>query len=683
MEKEGIYMYGSGECDQLGNIKDKEGENIMESRIPRYLPINSLSQIEKIYKICCGGMHTLLLTSQGNLYSWGCSDGGTLGREGTDNIPSKINLNIPIEDISAGDCHSIAYNKRLNKIYFWGTFRNSQGEMGNNINQPKEIGLNLINNEDIFKVLSGNNHVIILTEQGHIYAFGNGEFGQTGINPNKISNIKIENNEHLIPNKIKGENIINIFTGGNHSFLIEKDGKKKFKSWGCNTFGQLGINSFENKFEPEEVKFPEKNIEIITCTGGDFHTLALTNNNDIYSWGRNDESQCGLPINNIIGPDGNEMLSCISIPTKLNNIKKNDIKEVESYGNFNYVYNPENGKCYSWGFGSSYVLGNKKEENEIKPYEIKKEFFKNMRLRNLSLGQQHICCELEKPDKPYIKTTFEFDYPAHGYSIRKQNIRRKGDNSDRKERTNRKRRENKFSKESNIKTKKKKYKKKDDSDENYTESEEAESEEEEIEERKNKRNKRKKSVSKIRKNKKENEDDNIEEEEDEEEEEEEEEEEIITPVKKRKNNNKSSVSKYKRKNECKKSCDKKEKNKKKLSDKFDEEEESNTSETVGVVINVKLCKFNKKENDENEYEKTQRKRKRKINDNRSTKKNKNNTKSKSKSKSIDRKKKSEKKSEKKYEKKSERKTNKKNKNKSRSISKSKSKTKQGKKSVKK
>ena len=682
MEKEGIYMYGSGECDQLGNIKDKEGENIMESRIPRYLPINNLSQIEKIYKICCGGMHTLLLTSQGNIYSWGCSDGGTLGREGTDNIPSKINLNIPIEDISAGDCHSIAYNKRLNKIYFWGIFRNSQGEMGNNINQPKEINLNLINNEDIFKVLSGNNHVIILTEQGHIYAFGNGEFGQTGINPNKISNIKIENNEHLIPNKIKGENIINIFTGGNHSFLIEKDGKKKFKSWGCNTFGQLGINSFENKFEPEEVKFPEKNIEIIACTGGDFHTLALTNNNDIYSWGRNDESQCGLPINNIIGPDGNEMLSCISIPTKLNNIKNNDIKEIQSYGNFNYVFNPENGKCYSWGFGSSYVLGNKKEENEIKPYEIKKEFFKNMRLRNLSLGQQHICCELEKPDKPYIKTTFEFDYPAHGYSIRKQNIRRKGDNSERKERTNRKRRENKFSKESEIKIKKKKYNKKNDSDENYSESEEVESEEEEIEERKNKRNKRnkrKKSVSKTRKNKKENEDDNIEEEEEEEEQEEEEEEEIITPVKKRKNNNKSSVSKSKRKKEYKKSYDKKEKNKKKLSDKFDDEEESNTSETVGVVINVKLCKFNKKENDENEYEETQRKRKR--NDNRSTKKNKSNTKSKSKSKSIDRKKKSEKK----YEKKSERKTNKKNKNKSRSISKSKSKSKtnQGKKSVKK
>ena len=296
MYQEGIYVYGSGECDQLGNIKNKDGDFILESKIPRYLPIKGITEIEKIYKISCGGMHTLLLTSQGNIYSWGCSDGGTLGRDGTDNIPTKVNINIPIEGISAGDCHSIAYNDKLNKIYFWGTFRNSQGEIGEHITQPMEINLQLINNEDIVKVISGNNHVVILTEQGHVYAFGNKEFGQTGIDISKIDNNQIIENEHLIPNKIKGENITNIYTGGNHSFLIQNDRRKIFKSWGCNTFGQLGINNNKNQFEPQEVKFPEENIEIISCTGGDFHTLALTNNYHIYSWGKNDESQCGLPI---------------------------------------------------------------------------------------------------------------------------------------------------------------------------------------------------------------------------------------------------------------------------------------------------------------------------------------------------------------------------------------------------
>ena len=439
MYQEGLYVYGSGECDQLGNIKNKDGDFILESKIPRYLPIKGITEIEKIYKISCGGMHTLLLTSQGNIYSWGCGDGGTLGRDGTDNIPTKVNINIPIEGISAGDCHSIAYNDKLNKIYFWGTFRNSQGEIGEHITQPMEINLQLINNEDIVKVISGNNHVVILTEQGHVYAFGNKEFGQTGIDISKIDNNQIIENEHLIPNKIKGENITNIYTGGNHSFLIQNDRRKIFKSWGCNTFGQLGINNNKNQFEPQEVKFPEENIEIISCTGGDFHTLALTNNYHIYSWGKNDESQCGLPIINERNPEGQEIICCISKPTRVD-INENDIKEIDSYGNYNFAYNPESGKAYSWGFGASYVLGNKEEENEEKPFEINKEFFKNMRLKNISLGNQHVCLELEKYDKSYVKTAFEFDYAANGFSIRNKVVKRKGENYNKKERTNKKRR---------------------------------------------------------------------------------------------------------------------------------------------------------------------------------------------------------------------------------------------------
>ena len=534
MYQEGLYVYGSGECDQLGNIKNKDGDFILESKIPRYLPIKGITEIEKIYKISCGGMHTLLLTSQGNIYSWGCSDGGTLGRDGTDNIPTKVNINIPIEGISAGDCHSIAYNDKLNKIYFWGTFRNSQGEIGEHITQPMEINLQLINNEDIVKVISGNNHVVILTEQGHVYAFGNKEFGQTGIDISKIDNNQIIENEHLIPNKIKGENITNIYTGGNHSFLIQNDRRKIFKSWGCNTFGQLGINNNKNQFEPQEVKFPEENIEIISCTGGDFHTLALTNNYHIYSWGKNDESQCGLPIINERNPEGQEIICCISKPTRVD-INENDIKEIDSYGNYNFAYNPESGKAYSWGFGASYVLGNKEEENEEKPFEINKEFFKNMRLKNISLGNQHVCLELEKYDKSYVKTAFEFDYAANGFSIRNKVVKRKGENYNKKERTNKKRRKgSKVDNDDFVITEKKTRKKRrgrrrrkdkgkeiesdeeyvydseEEDEENEDEEEEEEEDEEEEEIEKKKRRKRrnygKKSVSKSRRKKKENED---------------------------------------------------------------------------------------------------------------------------------------------------------------------------------
>ena len=556
MQQEGIYVYGSGECDQLGNIKDKQGEYILESKIPLYLPIEGITEIEKIYKISCGGMHTLLLTSQGNIYSWGCGDGGTLGRDGTDNIPTKVNINIPIEGISAGDCHSIAYNDKLNKIFFWGTFRNSQGEIGDHINTPMEINLNLIKNEYIVKVLSGNNHVVILTEQGHVYAFGNKEFGQTGIDISKIDKNRNIENEHLIPNKIKGDNIIDIYTGGNHSFLIQNDRRKIFKSWGCNLFGQLGINNTENQFEPQEVIFPEENIEIISCTGGDFHSLALTSNYHIYSWGKNDESQCGLPVVDETNAEGQVLMSCILKPTRIN-INENDIREIDSYGNYNFAFNPENGKAYSWGFGASYVLGNKKEKNEATPFEINQAFFNNMRFKNICLGNQHVCLELEKFDKNYVKTAFEFDYAANGYSIRKKVVKRKGTNYDNKKRSNKKRR--KGSKVDEAVTTEKKTRKrrsrrgKDkgkeiDSDEEYIysskeedeeEDDEEEEEEEEIEKknRRKRRNYGKKSVSKSRRKTTENNDD-IEEDEEEEIE--------VKSRRKRRNYGKKSVSKSRR-----------------------------------------------------------------------------------------------------------------------------------------
>ncbi len=556
MQQEGIYVYGSGECDQLGNIKDKQGEYILESKIPLYLPIEGITEIEKIYKISCGGMHTLLLTSQGNIYSWGCGDGGTLGRDGTDNIPTKVNINIPIEGISAGDCHSIAYNDKLNKLFFWGTFRNSQGEIGDHINTPMEINLNLIKNEYIVKVISGNNHVVILTEQGHVYAFGNKEFGQTGIDISKIDKIRNIENEHLIPNKIKGDNIIDIYTGGNHSFLIQNDRRKIFKSWGCNLFGQLGINNTENQFEPQEVIFPEENIEIISCTGGDFHSLALTSNYHIYSWGKNDESQCGLPVVDETNAEGQVLMSCILKPTRIN-INENDIREIDSYGNYNFAFNPENGKAYSWGFGASYVLGNKKEKNEATPFEINQAFFNNMRFKNICLGNQHVCLELEKFDKNYVKTAFEFDYAANGYSIRKKVVKRKGTNYDNKKRSNKKRR--KGSKVDEAVTTEKKTRKrrsrrgKDkgkeiDSDEDYIysskeedeeEDDEEEEEEEEIEKknRRKRRNYGKKSVSKSRRKTTENNDD-IEEDEEEEIE--------VKSRRKRRNYGKKSVSKSRR-----------------------------------------------------------------------------------------------------------------------------------------
>ena len=61
-------------------------------------------------------MHTVALSTQGRVFTWGCNDDGALGRDGAENVPLPVSdkLNIPVTDITAGDCHTIVYNQSLN-----------------------------------------------------------------------------------------------------------------------------------------------------------------------------------------------------------------------------------------------------------------------------------------------------------------------------------------------------------------------------------------------------------------------------------------------------------------------------------------------------------------------------------------------------------------------------------------
>ena len=89
------------------------------------IPLGPNFPANQIIKLACGGEHTLALSSNGVVFSWGCNDDGALGRKGQENIPLRVagTLNEPVTELSAGDCHSIVYNTDTNVIYFWGCYR--------------------------------------------------------------------------------------------------------------------------------------------------------------------------------------------------------------------------------------------------------------------------------------------------------------------------------------------------------------------------------------------------------------------------------------------------------------------------------------------------------------------------------------------------------------------------------
>jgi hypothetical protein len=289
--------------------------------------------------------------------------------------------------------------------------------IGQPIKEPIQMNLPLKEEEDkIKKGICGNNHTLVLTEKGFVYAWGNGEFGQTCQNvkreedPAQINENIVDpsmRTDHLIPNKLSTRDVDNIFTGGNHSFLIvKKEQRNVLKAWGLNSFGQLGTGDKENTWIPKDVIFNDRDCSVLSATGGSDHSLALTENGKVYAWGRNDENQCG--INNDEGTARDDL--CFSTPQEINFFSQhNIITDIKSYSHFNYAYNIDNGNVYSWGMGESYVLGNKRDSNEKSPFQIPQTFFNNLKIRDISLGSQHVIVSLYDPVTGVKCPKFEFD----------------------------------------------------------------------------------------------------------------------------------------------------------------------------------------------------------------------------------------------------------------------------------
>ena len=392
---EGLYLYGSGEMDQLSPLKEnsKEGKEVFESSIPRKIPLHFISKKETIKLIKCGAMSTFILSTEGNVYSFGCSDNGALGHE--ESISAKI---VPLKfkaiGISGGDCHGIAYNRE--NLAFWGQFRNKNGKIGKAYIEPTYFNNKNINNEFYKKVISGTNHVLILTEKKNIFGFGNNEFGQLGVSPEKIFH-------HFQMNKFYEKNVEDISTGDEHSFLIKNEnGRRILKSWGLNNNGQLGIGSFAtnneqnvNIYVPTKVIFPGAfNISIKKVTGGSSTSLCLTEDNRVFVWGLNDFYLLGLKDKSKIIPSPKEI--------EFFNKYLNPINEIDDiYAAYQYFYakNKKTNKVFSWGSGDSFILGNKKEKSETTPYLINHLFFKNLYVSDLALGCSHVAVLLiEKKD---------------------------------------------------------------------------------------------------------------------------------------------------------------------------------------------------------------------------------------------------------------------------------------------
>lgn len=413
-----VYAWGSAETDQFP-MPDPER---FESRRP--VPIDDFLRLQvRIRSIACGSQHTVFLSTQGHVYTMGSGDEGQLGREGTEatpvNRPAKVELPYLCDMITAGEAHSTAANSLNGIMYTWGVFRNTQGNMTSPVRVPVRTGLRDFHGKKFQKVLSGNNHVMVLTTDSKLYVWGDNETYVLGRMPRAPTRVKGSETTAtpVLPIEIVAlRGIKDIFTGGYHCFAItqqkvrgEETQKETLYSWGKNNWGQLGIGNEDNTFTPTEVT-ALGGKKITRIVGGEDHTIFLLDDGSIYGCGRNDDFQLG-PISNDEIPftdeekaqlasrpppqEGeqtaqtieNRRNDTVNLPIKIH--FEHPVSNIFANNHYSIVATPSNA-FFSWGCGMSYVLGNGKDDEVREPHPIAAHFFTGAPITQLSLGSNHV-----------------------------------------------------------------------------------------------------------------------------------------------------------------------------------------------------------------------------------------------------------------------------------------------------
>lgn len=360
--------------------------------LPSFPMLPANGQTSGFVKISAGSQHSLVLDSEGNVWSWGINQFGQVG-DGTANVkPYRVKVKglSDVKTIDAGDTSSVAV-KNDGTVWVWGLI--SSGI-------TTEIGYLPIQVEGLTKVenvSTGSVHTLALKEDGTVWSWGKNEAGQLGIGTTEHS---------LKPVQVDGlNNVIEVSAGGFHSLALKDDGT--VWSWGSNASGQLGIGDTNYSWDVP-VQVPGL-TDIVSISAGHYFSTALKSDGTVWAWGENITGQLGdgttqnrlspiqvpgltdikqvtagirhtLALDNggnawVWGNDWtqkSETNTFLGYEIILNPVPVPELKNIKdaSLGGAFYMVLTENGEILSWGDNKNGQLGDGSGANRTHPAEV-------------------------------------------------------------------------------------------------------------------------------------------------------------------------------------------------------------------------------------------------------------------------------------------------------------------------
>jgi len=362
----GVCSWGVGKRGQLGHGKR------LDEKKPRPL-IGGIGYRIRIVQVSAGGglvrvAHTLLLTSTGRVLSFGTSQYGQLGhgysagKQLSDVLrPQYIQAlsNVRCTCVSAGELHSAVVTSD-GDVYSWGDGFCGQLGLGDKRPQllPCQVTKGGLEDECVLSVTCGNRHTLCITEEGEIFSFGLGHFGVLGRSftpfeydadaaivamgpdlgdppPPPVDIADAVNNDNAAPvnldeiprddptavseamrqhlellasvtlddssdqcipqiiDSLQGIKIIAACAGHRHSMVLDENGS--VYTFGSGLCGALGHgDSIKQEYPIKVLEFENSNVKIMQISVGVDMSMAVSTEGDVFAWGKAADGRLGL-----------------------------------------------------------------------------------------------------------------------------------------------------------------------------------------------------------------------------------------------------------------------------------------------------------------------------------------------------------------------------------------------------
>ena len=308
-----VYSWGFGAAGQLGCELLNE-----KQPVPRL--IQSLLKVP-IATVAAGRSHTMMLSCTGDIYTCGSGKDGQLGHNGhqtvpipqlvkTSDLPTAFAKPITFKAIAAGDLHSVALSTD-GRVYSWGS--GVYGELGHGYARSGSIGVGGAGDADL-KVLRpkaiealplgcttvacGSAQTSAVSKAGVLWVMGSVENYVLAANggdesPQSAATIAAKATSQFVytpakvalPNKRKVQAVA---CGKSHVVVLDSSGDV----WavGNGGSGQLGHGKRSDVCTARPVLIGKR---IASIAAGRYHTVAISAYGTAWSWGAGEQGQLG------------------------------------------------------------------------------------------------------------------------------------------------------------------------------------------------------------------------------------------------------------------------------------------------------------------------------------------------------------------------------------------------------